>query len=265
MIIIGEKINGTRKEVAAAISKRDTQLIQRLAVEQVEAGAHYLDVNAGTRSESEAEDLQWLAQTVQTAVEVPLCLDSPNASTLQAAIGIVEQQPMVNSISGETGRFEKILPLVAEHRCPVIMLALDDNGIPKSVDDRMAIIDRLVGATREYGVDDGLLYIDPLIMAISTSDDAGPMSLEAMRRVRERYPDAHLTGGLSNISYGAPMRTIINQAFLVLALEAGMDSAIMDPCTPGIVPMLLAAEAVLGRDRFCHQYNQAFRAGKLGS
>ena len=263
MMIIGEKINGTRKQVGAAIKERDTVLIERLALEQVEAGAAYLDVNAGTGPEREAEDLIWLIHTVQQAVDVPLCLDSPNAATLKLAIREVDQQPMINSISGEPERLEHVLPLVAEHQCPVILLALDDKGIPKTVDDRMDIIDRLVSVTRESGIADEKLYIDPLIMAISTGDDAGFIACETMRRVGQKYPDAHLTGGLSNMSFGSPARKYINQAFLVLALEAGMDSAIMDPSSPGIAPLLLAAGAVLGRDRFCNRYNRAWRAGRL--
>ena len=264
MMIIGEKINGTRKQVGAAVRERNATLIERLALEQVEAGAHYLDVNAGTGSDTEADDLVWLVQTVQQSVKVPLCLDSPNAATLKIAMEAVDRLPMINSISGEPDRLEHVLPLVAEHQCPVIVLALDDKGIPKTVDDRMNIIDRLVRATRESGIADSKLYIDPLIMAVSTGDDAGSVAFETMRKVREQYPDAHLTGGLSNISFGAPARKFINQAFLVLAIEAGMDSAIMDPSSPGIAPLMLAAEAVLGRDRFCNKYNRAYRAGKFG-
>jgi len=264
MMIIGEKINGTRQQVGAAIRARDAGLIEKLALEQVEAGAAYLDVNAGTEPEREADDLIWLVRTVQRVADVPLCLDSPRAETLRRAIEAVDQQPMINSISGEKERLEQVLPLVAEHQCPVIVLALDDKGIPKTVADRLDIIDRLVSATRASGVSDAALYIDPLIMAISTGDDAGMVACETMRRVHQQYPEAHLTGGLSNMSFGSPMRKYINQAFLVLALEAGMDTAIMDPSAPGMIPMLLAAEAVLGRDRFCNKYNRAFRAGKLG-
>ena len=126
MMIIGEKINGTRKQVGAAIRERDAGLIESLALEQVEAGAAYLDVNAGTSPEREAEDLVWLIQIVQQRVDVPLCLDSPNAETLKMAIREVDQQPMINSISGEPERLEHVLPLVAEQQCPVIVLSADD-------------------------------------------------------------------------------------------------------------------------------------------
>ncbi len=264
MMIIGEKINGTRKQVAAAIRERDAASIEALAREQVEAGADYLDVNAGTEPDREADDLIWLVQTVQQCVEVPLCLDSPNSATLKRAISAVDQLPMINSISGEQERLEQVLPLVAEQQCPVIVLALDQAGIPQTVDDRLNIIAHLVNATRQAGISDDKLYIDPLIMAVSTSDDAGLIACETIRSIRRQYPLAHITGGLSNMSFGSPVRKYINQAFLVLALEAGMDSAIMDPCSPDMLPLLLAAEVVLGRDRFCNKYNRAFRAGKLG-
>ncbi len=263
MLIIGEKINGTRKEVGAAIRERDRSVIECLAREQVEAGAGYLDVNAGSGSDTEADDLVWLVETAQEVVDVPLCLDSPSGSTLTIAIEATQQTPMVNSISGEPDRTEHVLPLVARHQCPVILVALDDTGIPETVDDRLVIVDRLVEATREAGVTDDKLYIDPLVMAISTNGEAGVIAFETMRQVRARYPDAHLTGGLSNISYGAPARKLLNQAFLALAIDAGMDSAIMDPTAPGMYPALLAAEAVLGRDRFCSRYNRAHRAGRL--
>ncbi len=263
MLIIGEKINGTRKRVGRAVRERDSEHIVALAREQVAAGADYLDVNAGTSSDTEAEDLTWLVETVQAAVDVPLCLDSPNGATLRTAAGAVDRRPMINSISGEPGRLETVLPLVVELETPVIVVALDDQGIPRSVEDRMRIIGNLVAETRSAGIPDERLYIDPLIMAISTGDDAGSVALETIRRVRSTYPEAHVTGGLSNISFGAPARRFLNQAFMVLAIEAGMDSAIMDPGAPGIFPLMMAAEAVLGRDRFCNRYNRAYRAGRL--
>ena len=263
MLIIGEKINGTRKRVGRAVRERDAEHIVALAREQVDAGADYLDVNAGTSSDTEAEDLIWLVETVQDAVEVPLCLDSPNGATLRAAARVVERQPMINSISGEPGRLETVLPLAAELGGPVIVVALDDEGIPRTVEDRMRIIAGLVAETRAAGIADERLYIDPLIMAISTGDDAGVTALRTIAEVRATYPDAHVTGGLSNISFGAPARRFLNQAFMVLAIEAGMDSAIMDPSAPGIYPLMMAAEAVLGRDRFCNRYNRAYRAGRL--
>jgi 5-methyltetrahydrofolate--homocysteine methyltransferase len=264
MLIIGEKINGTRKEVGAAIAARDAARIRGLARAQVEAGAQYLDVNAGTAPENEPEDLVWLVRTVQEEVDVPLCLDSPNSAALRAALLETRTPPLINSISGEPYRLAESLPLAAKHGCPVLALALDDTGMPKNVDDRMRVIRHLFEETRKAGIPDASVYVDPLIIAVSTGDEQGNIVLETIRRVRAEFPEAHVTGGLSNVSFGMPARTLINRAFLVLTTAAGLDSAIMDPTDRELLGILLAAEALLGQDRFCRNYNRAFRAGRIG-
>lgn len=263
MLIIGEKINGTRKEVREAVTTRDDAFIRNLAQSQADAGAAYLDVNAGTSPNREPDDLVWLVHTVQGALEVPLCLDSANPKALAAALAEVDRTPMINSISGEPDRLERVLPLAAQHGCPVIALALDDKGIPKGVESRMAVIGRLFEATRGAGVPDDRVFVDPLIMAVATDNQSGAVALETMRQVRAAYPEAHLTAGLSNVSFGLPARTLVNQAFLSLALAAGLDSAIMDPTDTALLSTLLATELVLGRDRHCLTYNRAYRAGKI--
>ena len=167
MRIIGEKINGTRQRVAQAIEERDAVLIQDLAVRQAEAGAAWLDVNAGTHPSREPDDLIWLVQTIQSAVEVPLCLDSANPQALAAAIQVVARTPMINSISGEPQRLEGILPLVAEHGCPVIALAMDDKGIPETCERRMEVVRKVMEAVRASGVPDESVYLDPLAMTLA--------------------------------------------------------------------------------------------------
>jgi cobalamin-dependent methionine synthase I len=263
MITVGEKINGTRKQVARAIAARDVGFIQDLARRQAEAGVDWLDVNAGTSPAREPDDLVWLVETVQGVTDVPLCLDSANPPALVAAIEQVKHTPMVNSISGEKKRLEGVLPLVSRYNCAVIALAMDDNGIPKTAEDRIAIIRRLIGETHRAGVSDEQVYVDPLVMALATNVKSGQIALDTMRAVRAEFPKVHIISGLSNVSFGLPARTLINQAFLTLALEAGLDSAILDPLDRGLRSALLAAELVLGRDRFCLNYNRAYRAGQL--
>ena len=259
MKIIGEKINGTRSRVAQAILDRDSTFIADLATSQVAGGADYVDVNAGTTPDRETEDLLWLVGIVQGAVDKPLCIDSSHHESLAAALKVVGQTPMINSISGETGRLKNVLPLVAEYGCPVITLALDDNGIPKSVEDRLTVVRRIVRETRAKGVPDGNLYIDPLILTLGTEWKAGQMAIETMQKIRSEFPDAHLTCGLSNISFGLPSRALINRTFMTLATMAGLDSAIMDPTNKDMREAVLATELVLGRDRFCRKYTAAFR------
>jgi 5-methyltetrahydrofolate--homocysteine methyltransferase len=264
MQIIGEKINGTLKRVGQAVAERDSAFIQALARRQVEAGADWLDVNAGTGPDQEPDDLVWLVRTVQEAVEAPLCLDSANPRALAAALGEARQTPLINSISGEHKRLDGILPLARAHRCPVIALALDDNGIPQGVEGRLAVVRRVIAETRRVGLPDEQVYVDPLVMAIATDTRSGLIALETMRAVRAEFPAVHLSVGLSNISFGLPARSLINRAFLTLALAAGLDTVIMDPLDRGLRSALLAAELVLGRDRHCRNYTRAYRAGRIG-
>jgi 5-methyltetrahydrofolate--homocysteine methyltransferase len=263
MLIIGEKINGTLKKTAAAIAARDAAFIQDLACRQVAGGADYLDVNAGTAAAREPDDLIWLVDTVQSVVELPLALDSANPAALQAGLERVNQTPLINSISGEASRLEGILPLAAERGCPVIALLLDDAGIPAGVAERLDIGRRIIERTRQAGLPDEAVYIDPLAMALSTRTEGCNIAIESMRRLRAEYPAVRFSIGLSNVSFGLPMRSLINQAFLAQALAAGLEAAIIDPLDQGLTNMLFATELVLGRDRYCRSYTRAFKAGKI--
>jgi cobalamin-dependent methionine synthase I len=263
MIIIGEKLNGTLKKTAAAIASRDVEFVQDLARKQVEAGANYLDVNAGTGSGQEANDLVWLVETVQAVVDVPLCLDSANPISLKAGMKCVQQTPMVNSISGEANRLDGILPLVAKQGSPVIALLLSDGGIPENVAGRMNVGRLILERTRQAGLPDDKVYIDPLAMAISTKTEGALVALETMRTLRSEYPEVKFSIGLSNISFGLPGRSLVNQAFLAQLLAAGLDAAIINPMEQGLINMLYATELILGRDRYCRNYTTAFRKGKV--
>jgi 5-methyltetrahydrofolate--homocysteine methyltransferase len=264
MLVIGEKINGTRKLVNKAVLERDAAHIQKLALSQVEAGADALDINAGTSTEREAEDIIWLIHTVQEVVDKPLCLDSPNPDALLAGLSATRQVPIINSISAEEHRLKDVLPIVAQHGCRVLALALDGNTIQTTCEGRLAIVRRLFEETRKAGVPDDKVYIDPLVMSVATDTKACLTTLETMRTILAEYPTTHLTAGLSNVSFGLPARTLLNRAFLTLAIEAGLDSAIVDPTDRGLMETMFASYAVLGRDRHCAQYNRAFRAGKIG-
>jgi cobalamin-dependent methionine synthase I len=261
MEIIGEKINGTRKRVAQAIAERDAAFIQDLACKQAEAGSAWLDVNAGTHPQREPDDLVWLIETVQAVVDTPLCLDSANPQALAVAIRAVRRTPMINSISGEPQRLAGVLPLAAEHGCGVIALAMDATKIPETSEARVAVIHTVLEATRAAGIPDERIYVDPLAMTISTNTQSGLIFLDTLRAVRAAYPEVHFSAGLSNISFGLPARSFINRAFLTLAVAAGLDCAILDPLDQELKAALLAAELVLGRDRYCLNYTRAYRAG----
>ncbi len=261
MKIIGEKINGTRKRVAQAIAEHDAVFIQNLAQKQSDAGVTWLDVNAGTHPDREPDDLCWLVETIQAVVDTPLSLDITGLKALQTAMQVVRRTPMINSISGEPERLANILPIVAEYGCPVIALTMDEKRIPETTDKRFEIISRIIAETRAHGIPDSNLYFDPLAMTLATKQDSAIVSFETMRRVRKEYLEAHLTIGLSNISYGLPGRSFINRYFLSMAMQAGLDSAILDPLDQEIQAAIMTTELVLGRDKHCLNYIRASRKG----
>ena len=261
MKIIGEKINGTRKHVAQAIAERDADLIKDLAQKQAEAGSTWLDVNAGTHPEREPDDLIWLIENIQSVVDTPLSLDSANPKALEIAIKAVNKTPLINSISGEPDRLEKILPIVAEYGCEVIALAMDAKKIPESFDKRMEVIDKVIEHTRATGVSDDKVYVDPLAMTIATMNQSAVIACDTIRAVHEKYPEVHFTMGLSNISFGLPSRKQVNRGLLILAMQAGLDSAILDPLDKELQAAIVTTELLLGKDRHCLNYLKASRKG----
>ena len=261
MKIIGEKINGTRKRVQQAIQERDAKFIQDLARSQAEAGADWLDANAGTAPQREPDDLVWLVENIQAVTDKPICLDSANPKALEIAIKAVKQTPMINSISAEPHRLQGVLPLVAQYKTPAVALAMDEKGIPKTKEDRLSVIRRLLVETRKLGVADSQLYFDPLAMTIATGIDNGTTFFDTIRAIRVEFPEVHLTCGLSNISFGMPARVYINRVFLALAMEAGLDCAICDPMDHEIRTTMLATELLLGQDKHCLKFTRAYRAG----
>ncbi|MFN2236307.1 MAG: methyltetrahydrofolate cobalamin methyltransferase [Anaerolineales bacterium] len=261
MKIIGEKINGTRKRVAQAISERDADFIKDLAKKQVEAGSTWLDVNAGTHPDREPDDLIWLIENIQSVVDIPLSLDSANPKALNVAIKAVDKTPMINSISGEPDRLEQILPIVAEHGCEVIALAMDEKKIPETFEKRMEVIDKVLEHTRAVGVPDDKVYVDPLAMTIATLNQSAVIACDTIRAVHDKYPEVHFTMGLSNISFGLPARKQINRTFLTLAMQAGLDSAILDPLDKDLRAAIVTTEMLLGKDKHCMNYLKASRSG----
>jgi 5-methyltetrahydrofolate corrinoid/iron sulfur protein methyltransferase len=261
--IIGEKINGTLYPVKKAIKERDGDFIRTLARQQADSGVDWLDIHAGTQAEKEPDDLIWLVEIVQAATQLPLCLDSTNPRALSAALKIIQQPPMINSISGATEKLEHIIPLVAENNCQVIALAMDEANIPSTMEKRLSIIRDVISETRRCGISDERIYIDPLILTIATNTGSGLVSIETMIAVKTEYPNVHLTCAISNISFGLPARSLINSAFLTLAMAAGLDSAILDPLDRQLRKAILASELLLGNDRHCQKYTQAYRTGLL--
>ncbi len=262
MLIIGERINSTRKFIREAVLKRDAEFIRNEATKQLAAGAHMLDVNGGVPGQ-ETELLSWLVNVVQDACDVPLCLDSADPEALRTALPLCRKTPMINSITGEAARFQALLPLIKEHRTKVIALCISESGPPGGLEDRVAtasgLIDRLTG--EGVGLDD--IYVDPCVFPIGTGAKQGLSVLEAITEIGRRYPGVHTSCGVSNVSFGLPARKLLNEVFLILLMSRGMDAAIIDACDEGVMARVTAAEVLRGRDPDCMGYIRAFRKGLL--
>ncbi|MCG8689059.1 MAG: dihydropteroate synthase [Desulfobacterales bacterium] len=263
--VIGERINTSRKLVQEAVANRDAQYIIDDVKKQEAAGATFIDVNAGARIGHEEEDMKWLLEVIQPEVTLPLTLDSPDPAVLEMAYSMVEKTPMINSISLEKDRFDAMIPFLKGKDCKVIALCMDDAGMPESSDDIFARAKSLIEELNAVGIPTTNIYVDPLVQPISTDSNKGMMVLDAVRAIKAEFPEVHITGGLSNISYGLPQRHIINRTFVTLMMDAGMDSAIIDPLDAKIMATIKTADMLLGNDQFCMEYLKGVRAGVIES
>lgn len=266
MFIIGEKINATRKSIDAAVRERNAAYIQEVAKAQEEAGAHALDVNCGTvPAAEEPEALKWLVRTVQEVTDLPLCIDSANSEALAA--GLVEHRgkPLINSISGETVRYNSVLPLVKQYGAGVIALCNDDRGLPSSKEMALDVGDSLVSRLVKDGIPVDDIYLDPLVRTLATSPETVIDTLEVMRELSHRFQGLHFVSGLSNVSYGLPERRHLNRAFVVMSIAYGLDAVIADPLDRQFIALIYASEALMNKDRFCLAYIKAFNDGKLSN
>lgn len=264
MIIIGEKINGTIPSVKRAIEAKEAEVIRNLAVRQAEEGANFIDVCAGTAPDIEVETLIWLMDIVQNAVDTPLCIDSPNVRVIEQVFKHAKRPGLLNSVSEEGDKCDVIFPLMQGNSWEVVALTCDNKGIPYDVETRVNITRSIVEKAAKYDITPDRIHIDPLVMALSADNKSMVTFIETLKRIKELYPTIKITSGLSNISFSMPLRKIINQHFFTIAIYAGMDSAIMDPLNRDMMTSLLATEALMGLDRHCRKFSNAYRKGKIG-
>lgn len=263
MFIVGELINASRKPIRAAIEARDAAEIQKVAVAQIEAGANYIDVNAGVFVHNEADYLQWLVEIVQEATGAPCCIDSPDPKAIAKALAVHRGIAMINSISLEKERYEGILPLIAGTEHKIVALCMSDAGMPESSADRLAVADKLINGLVQNNIALDNIYVDPLVQPVSTKDTFGIEFLEAVEKIMQTYQGVHTMCGLSNISYGLPARKLMNQSFAVMAIDRGLDGLIINPLDQQMMANIIAAETIAGRDFYCADYLNAYRGGKL--
>jgi 5-methyltetrahydrofolate--homocysteine methyltransferase len=262
--VVAERINCTRKTIREATGNRDVEFIRNEAKRQTECGATYIDVNAGSSPDTELENMKWLVAQVQAVTTLPLSIDSANPSVLSVGLEALDGRPaMINSISLEEGRADAVLPLVAKYNTNVIGLCLGTGAMPNSAEERLELANRLVAMTRAAGIADNRLFIDPLVRCVSTEGEQGAAFLKGIRLIHAAYPEVHFCAGVSNVSFGLPQRTLLNRAFLSLAIWEGLDGAIIDPTDRGVMGQMYATRAVIGLDEYCMEYMTVSREGTL--
>ncbi|MBU4316331.1 MAG: dihydropteroate synthase [Proteobacteria bacterium] len=263
MLIIGERINSTRKSIAEAMERRDSGFIQNEAILQDEAGADYIDVNTGAFADHEEDRLKWLMDTVQKATPKPLCLDSANPGIIKAVIPYAEKPPMINSVSLEPRSLEIILPLVKQYQAKIIGLCQAEGKLAQTAEDKIRIAGKLAEEMTAAGIPLSDLYIDPLVFPLANDIHSAKATFTAITKIMEMLPGVHTTCGLTNVSFGLPGRKLINRTFLITAMASGLDAAILDPTDNLLFSSLEAALMVLGKDRFCMNYLAAFKKGRV--
>jgi len=259
-VLIGERINPAgKKRLAEALKAGNLEIVRREALAQAQAGADILDVSVGTFGVDEVILLPRAVQTVIDTVDIPLCLDSAVPEALEAALKVYKGKALINSVTGEEHSLAKVLPLVKKYGAAVIGLVQDEKGIPKDSERRVAVAHKVVERAEAAGIAREDIIIDCLAFAVGADPSSGPAVIEAIRKIKAEL-GVNLTLGASNVSFGLPDRNLLNNAFVVMAVAAGVTCLIVDVAK--VRPAVLAADLILGRDKRARRYIEAYRQRK---
>jgi 5-methyltetrahydrofolate--homocysteine methyltransferase len=259
-VIIGERINPTGRKVLAAemkVGKMDR--VRADAIAQQAGGAHMLDVNAGIPAIDEPALLVATIKAVMEVSDLPICIDSSIIEALEAGLAAYQGKALVNSVTAEEERMERILPLVKKHGAAVIGMANDETGISMVPEERLALARRIIERASDYGIPREDVIIDPIAMTVAADPTCGVITLETMRLIRDHLGN-NMTCGASNVSFGLPDRAIVNAAFLPLAMHAGLTCAITNTLVPEVRRAVLAGDLLLGHDEYAMRWIASYRA-----
>jgi 5-methyltetrahydrofolate--homocysteine methyltransferase len=259
-VVIGERINPTGRKVLAAEMKDGVMdRVRSDAMAQAAAGAHMVDVNAGIPAIDEPALLVAAIKAVMEVTDLPVCIDSSIIEALEAGLSAYEGKALVNSVTAEEERMERILPLVKKHGAAVIGMANDETGISMVPSERLELARRIVERAADHGIPQEDVIIDPIAMTVAADPTCGLITLETMRLIRDELGN-NMTCGASNVSFGLPDRPTVNAAFLPLAMHAGLTCAITNPLEPQVRHAILAGDLLLGHDEYAMKWISAYRA-----
>lgn len=270
MIIIGEKINASRKSISRAILNRDEEAIKQQIEAQDKDGAVYIDLNAGTGSgdeNKEIKDMCWLIDLALDTTEKKFSIDSANPTIIQKGVEHLNGRRdfLVNSVKNDKKILDEIFPLIKEHNMPVICLSMGSEGIPPDAEKRSQVAMKIYEQAMNAGLSEDNLVFDPLVIPLSANTSYGKIALETLRKIKNELPNVKTSMGISNISIGLPKRTRINEALLTVAITHGLDAAICDPTKEGVRKAILLGKLIAGRDKYCRGYTRAVRKGEFGT
>jgi 5-methyltetrahydrofolate--homocysteine methyltransferase len=256
-VIIGEKINPTgHKKLAAALTEGNFDYVRQLVERQIAWGAEVLDVNVGVPGLDEVALIPKVIELVASLTDAPICLDSGNPEVLAAGLAAAPGKPLVNSVSGEEKRLASVLPIVKDRGAAVIGLTMDDNGIPKTAEERVAVAEKILERAARLGIPPEDVIIDPLVLTVGSDSQAALVTLQTIDLLRKNF-GVNINLGASNVSFGLPDRLSLNQAFLALAIQTGATCSITDPIKLGRT--VKAADLLLGRDDYAMRFIKYFR------
>ena len=259
MIFIGERVNAGFKDIKNAIQEKDGNAIREWAKKQTDAKATYIDVNLGTAS-NKPEDLCWMIEQVQAAVDTPISIDNNRPAMLKEAIPVCNKPPLINSTTADEARMEELFPLVAEHNASIIGLAMDESGSPKTADKRVELAGTIMAKAMEYGIESDQIFLDPIVMPLKFMQEQCKEILNAASQFQMfSDPPPHIVCGLSNISNGTTHKRLINRIFAAMLVANGLDAVICDVTDTELVDAILTAELAMNKGIYADSYIEAFK------
>ena len=260
MFIIGELINGMYQDIGEAIRRKDKAVIQKCALEQIKAGADALDVNCGPASRQPVSDIQWLVEAIQEVTDKPLALDSSKVAVIESGLKAIKNKVIINSTTADPEKLDILVPLAKQYNAKLIGLTISSKGIPQNKDQRLELAANIVAYCSEQDFPVEELYLDPIVLPVNVAQVQMKDILEAIREfkiISEPSPNTIL--GLSNVSQGTCVRSLINRTFLTMAVAYGLDAAILDPKDKDLMDTMITAELILNKQIYCDSYLDAYR------
>ena len=260
MFIIGELINGMYQNIGKAIKEKNKAVIQKCALEQIKAGADALDVNCGPVSRKPIDDIQWLVQAIQEVTDKPLALDSSKLQVIESGLSVLKNKAIINSTTADPEKLEVLVPLAKKYNARLIGLTISAKGIPQNKDQRLELAATIVASCAEQGFPLEDLYLDPIVLPVNVAQTQMKDIMETIREfkiISEPAPKSIV--GLSNVSQGTCMRSLVNRTFLTMAVAFGLDAAILDPLDKELMDAAITAELILNKHIYCDSYLEAYR------